>query len=95
MGATDPTSGTASINEVIRGFGALLAQGWKPLRTVVFASWDAEEVCGYILTPQRKSLIIGHSMVSSEALNGEKTSRRLLTSMSSHISTSVSHEILV
>ncbi|KAF7798379.1 hypothetical protein EIP86_009600 [Pleurotus ostreatoroseus] len=43
MGATDPTSGTASINEVIRGFGALLAQGWKPLRTVVFASWDAEE----------------------------------------------------
>ncbi|KAA1466608.1 Zn-dependent exopeptidase [Dentipellis sp. KUC8613] len=43
LGAADPTSGTASVHEVIRGFGALLRQGWKPLRTIVFASWDAEE----------------------------------------------------
>ena len=44
MGAADPTSGTVSIHEVVRGFGALLRNGWKPLRNVVFASWDAEEV---------------------------------------------------
>ena len=44
MGAADPTSGTVSLHEVIRGFGVLLEQGWKPLRTIVFASWDAEEV---------------------------------------------------
>ena len=44
MGAADPTSGTVSIHEIIRGFGVLLKQGWKPLRTIVFASWDAEEV---------------------------------------------------
>jgi N-acetylated-alpha-linked acidic dipeptidase len=44
MGAADPTSGTVSLHEVIRGFGVLLKQGWKPLRTIVFASWDAEEV---------------------------------------------------
>ncbi|KAF8076478.1 Zn-dependent exopeptidase [Lyophyllum atratum] len=43
LGAADPTSGTVSLHEVIRGFGALLREGWKPLRTVVFASWDAEE----------------------------------------------------
>jgi N-acetylated-alpha-linked acidic dipeptidase len=43
MGASDPTSGTVSLHEVIRGFGVLLRQGWKPLRTIVFASWDAEE----------------------------------------------------
>ncbi|PSR93735.1 hypothetical protein PHLCEN_2v4630 [Hermanssonia centrifuga] len=43
MGATDPSSGTASVHEVIRGFGALLKEGWKPLRTIVIASWDAEE----------------------------------------------------
>ncbi|KDQ64377.1 hypothetical protein JAAARDRAFT_27999 [Jaapia argillacea MUCL 33604] len=43
MGAADPTSGTVSLHEIIRGFGTLLSQGWKPLRTVVFASWDAEE----------------------------------------------------
>lgn len=44
MGAADPTSGTVSIHEVVRGFGVLLKNGWKPLRNVVFASWDAEEV---------------------------------------------------
>ncbi|KAL0949286.1 hypothetical protein HGRIS_009363 [Hohenbuehelia grisea] len=43
MGAADPSSGTASIHEVIRGFGALVKKGWKPLRTIVIASWDAEE----------------------------------------------------
>ncbi|KZT12731.1 Zn-dependent exopeptidase [Laetiporus sulphureus 93-53] len=43
MGATDPSSGTASIHEVIRGLGVLLKEGWKPLRTIVIASWDAEE----------------------------------------------------
>ena len=44
MGAADPTSGTVSIHEVVRGYGALLKSGWKPLRNVIFASWDAEEV---------------------------------------------------
>lgn len=29
--------------EMIRGLGVLLKQGWKPLRTIVLASWDAEE----------------------------------------------------
>ncbi|KAJ6490293.1 Zn-dependent exopeptidase [Mycena vitilis] len=43
LGASDPISGTASLHEVVRGFGALLRAGWKPLRTIVFASWDAEE----------------------------------------------------
>lgn len=42
-GAGDPNSGSAALNEVIRGFGAALSKGWKPLRTIVFASWDGEE----------------------------------------------------
>jgi N-acetylated-alpha-linked acidic dipeptidase len=42
-GAGDPNSGSAAMNEVIRGFGKALAKGWKPLRTIVFASWDGEE----------------------------------------------------
>lgn len=33
MGAADPTSGTVSLHEIIRGFGTLLRQGWRPLRT--------------------------------------------------------------
>lgn len=42
-GAGDPNSGSAVINEVIRSFGEALRKGWKPLRTIVFASWDGEE----------------------------------------------------
>ncbi|KAI1077615.1 Zn-dependent exopeptidase [Whalleya microplaca] len=42
-GAGDPNSGSAVINEAIRSFGKALEQGWKPLRTIVFASWDGEE----------------------------------------------------
>ena len=44
LGAADPTSGTVSLHEIIRAFGALVRQGWKPLRNIVIASWDAEEV---------------------------------------------------
>ena len=44
MGATDPSSGTASVHEVVRGLGHLLRKGWRPLRTILIASWDAEEV---------------------------------------------------
>jgi N-acetylated-alpha-linked acidic dipeptidase len=42
-GAVDPSSGTAAMLEAVRGIGALLLQGWRPRRTVVFCSWDAEE----------------------------------------------------
>jgi N-acetylated-alpha-linked acidic dipeptidase len=42
-GAVDPNSGTASMLEAVHGFGALLKSGWKPKRTIVVASWDAEE----------------------------------------------------
>ncbi|OXM82196.1 membrane protein [Cryptococcus neoformans Bt63] len=43
LGGSDPNSGTASQFEVIRGLGTLLRKGWKPLRTIMLASWDAEE----------------------------------------------------
>lgn len=42
-GAADPNSGSAALNEVVRSFGQALKLGWKPLRTIVFASWDGEE----------------------------------------------------
>ena len=43
-GAGDPNSGTAAIDEVVRSFGVALRKGWKPHRTLVFASWDGEEL---------------------------------------------------
>ena len=42
-GAVDPSSGTAAMLESVHGVGALLRTGWRPKRTLVFASWDAEE----------------------------------------------------
>lgn len=43
LGGADPVSGIVSLHEAIRGFGTLLRKGWRPLRTILFASWDAEE----------------------------------------------------
>ena len=42
-GAVDPNSGTASMLEAVHGIGELLKTGWKPKRTIIFGSWDAEE----------------------------------------------------
>ncbi|KAI7906583.1 uncharacterized protein BX663DRAFT_534722 [Cokeromyces recurvatus] len=42
-GAVDPSSGSASLLELARGFGQLLKIGWCPRRTILLASWDAEE----------------------------------------------------
>jgi N-acetylated-alpha-linked acidic dipeptidase len=42
-GAVDPGSGTAAMLEAVHGIGVLLKSGWRPKRTIVFASWDAEE----------------------------------------------------
>ncbi len=42
-GAVDPNSGTAAMLEAVHGLGELLKQGWKPKRTIVIGSWDAEE----------------------------------------------------
>jgi N-acetylated-alpha-linked acidic dipeptidase len=42
-GAVDPNSGTAAMLEAVHGLGDLLQQGWRPKRTIIFCSWDAEE----------------------------------------------------
>ncbi|HEV2426333.1 MAG TPA: M28 family metallopeptidase [Terriglobia bacterium] len=46
-GAVDPASGTATMLETARAFGKLLREGFRPRRTIIFGSWDAEE---YTLT---------------------------------------------
>ena len=43
FGAVDPSSGTTAMLEAARGFGQLLKNGWKPRRSIVLCSWDAEE----------------------------------------------------
>ena len=43
-GGVDPSSGTASMLEMTRAFGELAKNGVRPRRTLVFCSWDGEEV---------------------------------------------------
>jgi N-acetylated-alpha-linked acidic dipeptidase len=43
FGAVDPNSGTAAMLETVHGLGDLLKSGWRPKRTLVIGSWDAEE----------------------------------------------------
>jgi N-acetylated-alpha-linked acidic dipeptidase len=42
-GAADNVSGTVSVLESARALGELVRHGWRPKRTIVFATWDAEE----------------------------------------------------
>jgi N-acetylated-alpha-linked acidic dipeptidase len=42
-GAVDPSSGTAATLEACRAIGAAVKAGWKPKRSLMYASWDAEE----------------------------------------------------
>ena len=42
-GAADNVSGTVSILEAARSIAEEMKTGWRPKRTIVFATWDAEE----------------------------------------------------
>jgi N-acetylated-alpha-linked acidic dipeptidase len=43
FGASDPLSGNVAMMGEAKALGALAKTGWKPKRTIVYASWDAEE----------------------------------------------------
>jgi N-acetylated-alpha-linked acidic dipeptidase len=42
-GGVDPSSGTAAMMELARALGELAREGWRPKRSILFASWDGEE----------------------------------------------------
>jgi N-acetylated-alpha-linked acidic dipeptidase len=42
-GGVDPSSGSAALLELARTLGELGRSGWRPKRSILFASWDAEE----------------------------------------------------
>jgi N-acetylated-alpha-linked acidic dipeptidase len=43
FGAWDPLSGNVALLAEAKAIGGLLKQGWRPQRTLVYASWDGEE----------------------------------------------------
>ena len=43
FGASDPLSGQVALLAEAKAIGGLAKQGWRPKRTLVYASWDGEE----------------------------------------------------
>jgi len=43
FGAWDPLSGNVALMAEAKAIGTLYKQGWRPQRTLVYASWDGEE----------------------------------------------------
>ncbi|MGH9310406.1 MAG: M28 family metallopeptidase [Vicinamibacterales bacterium] len=43
FGGADPSSGTAALLELARCLGVMRRSGWEPRRSIMLASWDAEE----------------------------------------------------
>ncbi len=43
FGAADPLSGQVALMSEAKALGALAKTGWRPDRTIVYASWDGEE----------------------------------------------------
>jgi N-acetylated-alpha-linked acidic dipeptidase len=43
FGATDPLAGQVALMGEARAIGKLVKDGWRPRRTLVYASWDGEE----------------------------------------------------
>jgi N-acetylated-alpha-linked acidic dipeptidase len=43
FGAWDPLSGNVALMAEAKAIGGLVKQGWRPQRTLVYASWDGEE----------------------------------------------------
>jgi N-acetylated-alpha-linked acidic dipeptidase len=43
FGAWDPLAGNSALMAEAKAIGALLKSGWRPRRTLIYASWDGEE----------------------------------------------------
>src|SRR5690242_13463181 len=43
FGASDPLTGQVALMSEAKALGQLYRQGWRPERTIVYASWDGEE----------------------------------------------------
>ncbi|KAL5222281.1 hypothetical protein ABZP36_026994 [Zizania latifolia] len=65
FGAADPNSGTAAMIELAQRFSVMQKQGWRPRRTIILCSWDAEE---YGLTGSTEWVEENREMLSSRAV---------------------------
>jgi N-acetylated-alpha-linked acidic dipeptidase len=84
FGAWDPLSGQVAMLAEAKSIGALLKTGWKPKRTLVYASWDGEEpgLLGSTEWAEEHAEELQHKAVLY--LNSDENSRGFLEAGGSH-----------
>jgi N-acetylated-alpha-linked acidic dipeptidase len=84
FGAWDPLSGHVAMMAEAKAIGALLKTGWKPKRTLVYASWDGEEpgLLGSTEWAETHAEELQHKAVLY--LNSDENSRGFLGAGGSH-----------
>ena len=84
FGAWDPLSGHVAMLAEAKAIGALLKTGWRPKRTLVYASWDGEEpgLLGSTEWAETHAEELRHKAVLY--LNSDENSRGFLSSGGSH-----------
>jgi N-acetylated-alpha-linked acidic dipeptidase len=84
FGAADPLSGQVAMLAEAKAIGVLLQSGWRPKRTLIFASWDGEEpgLLGSTEWAETHAQELQHKAVLY--LNSDSNSRGFLTAGGSH-----------
>ncbi len=86
FGAWDPLAGNVAMLSEAKAIGALVKAGWKPKRSIVYASWDGEEpgllgstewVEEHAAELQRKALVYINSDTNSRGFLGAGGSHSL------------------
>ena len=84
FGAWDPLSGQVALLSEGKAIGALLKSGWRPRRTLVYASWDGEEpgLLGSTEWAEAHAAELQHKAVLY--LNSDTNARGFLAAAGSH-----------
>ena len=84
FGAWDPLSGQVALLSEAKAIGALLKSGWRPRRTLVYASWDGEEagLLGSTEWVEAHAVDLQHKAVLY--LNSDINTRGFLAAAGSH-----------
>ena len=84
FGAWDPLSGQVALLSEAKAIGALLKSGWRPRRTLVYASWDGEEagLLGSTEWAEAHAAQLQHKVVLY--LNSDTNARGFLAAAGSH-----------
>jgi N-acetylated-alpha-linked acidic dipeptidase len=84
FGAWDPLSGQVAMLAEAKALGALLKSGWRPKRTLIYASWDGEEpgLLGSTEWAEQHATELQHKAVLY--LNSDENTRGFLAPEGSH-----------